>query len=184
MALVMMPGGEMQDLARRYANTVRRAAPSRRRARRAAPASRATGPALLGLDMRLVAALPVRTRRDCPRDGACAPPAWSQGAPARGGGGCGRAGQSRPASGRQQMRRAVGRGRAQATRADMAEAWRGGLTRLEKLRGSLAARLPAAWPPRIADQFLRNLCGNVAAAWDAYAPAPVRRGPTPRLGIW
>jgi len=26
-ALVMMPGGEMQDLARRYANTVRRAAP-------------------------------------------------------------------------------------------------------------------------------------------------------------
>ena len=56
----------------------------------------------------------------------------------------------------------------------MAEAWRGGLSRLEKLRGSLAARLPAAWPARMVEQFLRNLCGNVAAAWDAYAPAPVR----------
>ncbi|KAK9843826.1 hypothetical protein WJX81_007876 [Elliptochloris bilobata] len=59
-----------------------------------------------------------------------------------------------------------------ATRAEMAEAWRGGLSRLEKLRGSLASRLPAAWPARIVEQFLRNLCGNVAAAWDAYAPAP------------
>ncbi len=40
MALVMMPGGEMQDLARRYANTVRRAAPARRRARRGAARAR------------------------------------------------------------------------------------------------------------------------------------------------
>ena len=43
----------------------------------------------------------------------------------------------------------------------------GGLMRLEKLRGSLAARLPVAWPAPMVEQFLPSLCSNAAATWHA-----------------
>lgn len=60
----------------------------------------------------------------------------------------------------------------QAMRVDMEKQWRGAQTRGQKLRASLATRLPRSWPPEVASMFLAKAESTVAAAWRAAPPPP------------
>ena len=53
----------------------------------------------------------------------------------------------------------------QASRVKLLEPWQGPLSRLDKLKASLAARLPASWPPARRDAFLVGIGTVVTAAW-------------------
>ena len=68
----------------------------------------------------------------------------------------------------------------QEMRVEMAKQWRGGQTRADKLRGSLAARVPRSWPPEVAALFLDKAQSTVLAAW---AAAPPPRPPPTRVGV-
>ena len=45
------------------------------------------------------------------------------------------------------------------------EPWQGPLSRLDKLKASLAGRLPASWPPARQQQWLAQVGAVVTAAW-------------------
>ena len=58
----------------------------------------------------------------------------------------------------------------QASRVKLLDPWQGPQSRLDKLSASLAARLPASWPPARQEQFLAQVVAVVTAAWSAAAP--------------
>ncbi len=56
------------------------------------------------------------------------------------------------------------------------EPWQGPLSRLDKLKASLAGRLPASWPHARRDAFLTQVGTVVTAAWsrkDSHPPKGV-----------
>ena len=59
---------------------------------------------------------------------------------------------------------------------DMEKQWRGGQTRAQKLRASLATRAPRSWPPEVAAMFLNKAESTVVAAWRS-APPPQQKVP-------
>jgi hypothetical protein len=65
----------------------------------------------------------------------------------------------------------------QSTRAEMKEVWRDGQTKIEKLKASVATRLPLSWPEKISRQFFLQMEAAVTAAWNGFgvtATAPLR----------
>ena len=54
----------------------------------------------------------------------------------------------------------------------MEKQWRAGQTRAQKLRASLATRLPRSWPPEVAAMFLNKAESTVMAAWHSAPPPP------------
>ncbi len=50
------------------------------------------------------------------------------------------------------------------------EPWQGPQSRLDKLKASLVARLPASWPLTRREQFLTQVGSVVTAAWSAAVP--------------
>lgn len=61
----------------------------------------------------------------------------------------------------------------QETRAEMDREWRNGQRRSDKLRRSLASRIPKSWPQEMTTLFLNRLADSVNAAFND-APLKVK----------
>ena len=60
----------------------------------------------------------------------------------------------------------------QASRTELQAEWREGLSCADKLRASLAARLPPAWPEAEARAWAQSAADTALAAWSSSGSAP------------
>lgn len=72
----------------------------------------------------------------------------------------------------------------QPSRAKLLDPWHNGLSRLDKVRGSIEARLPPTWlPPQRAD-FLSRLGTVVTSAWLAGKQPKVEAAEKLEVSLW